>query len=77
MTTTSPKQLPRALTENLDRNVCVCYDVPKQQIIDAYLAGSKTFMEISTKTYACQGSACCEAQVKNLVKLLNEAYPNG
>jgi len=66
-----PVKLPRLLTENLNRNVCVCYDVPKQDIIDAFKKGAKTVDEISNRTYACQGSGCCKIQVERLVEALN------
>lgn len=66
--------LPRVLQNNLDRNVCTCYDVSKKTIIDAYMNGALSFEELSQKTYCCQGSGCCEAQVKKLVKVLNETY---
>ncbi|MDX1353261.1 MAG: (2Fe-2S)-binding protein, partial [Thiomicrorhabdus sp.] len=57
------KALPRELTHNLSRNVCVCYDVSKQEIIDTIKQGAKTLEEVSQKTYACQGSGCCIRQV--------------
>ena len=63
--------LPRLLTENLSRNVCVCYDVPKQAIIEAFHRGAKTVDAISNQTYACQGSGCCTRQVERLVETLN------
>ena len=66
-----PAQLPRLLTENLSRNVCVCYDVPKKDIIEAFHRGAKTVEAISNQTYACQGSGCCKLQVERLVEVLN------
>lgn len=82
MTTDKPTptvndELPRILTYNLDRNICTCYDVPKKTIIDAYKGGATTFDLVTQKTYACQGSACCEKQVQRLVAVLNEVYPDG
>lgn len=67
-------ELPRALQNNLDRNVCTCYDVSKRTLIEAYMNGAVTFDALSQKTYCCQGSGCCEAQVKKLVNVLNETY---
>lgn len=64
--------LPRVLTENLNRNLCVCYDVPKKEIIEAFKAGAHTFEEISNKTYACQGSGCCQLQLERLIETLTE-----
>lgn len=68
----SNKTLPRLLTENLNRNLCVCYDVPKQDIIDAFNAGAHTFDAISNQTYACQGSGCCQRQLERLIEVLTE-----
>lgn len=67
-----PTEIPRLLTENLERNVCVCYDVPKQEIIDAFKSGAHTFEAISNQTYACQGSGCCQRQVERLIEVLSE-----
>lgn len=67
-----PSEIPRLLTENLSRNVCVCYDVPKQEIIEAFKNGAHTFEEISNQTYACQGSGCCQHQIERLIEVLTE-----
>ena len=67
-----PDKLPRLLTQNLSRNVCVCYDVPKQDIIDAFKRGAKTFDALSNQTYVCQGSGCCKTQVEKLLVVLKE-----
>jgi len=64
--------LPRELSKNLSKNVCVCYDVPKQEIIDSVLNGAKTLDEVSNQTYACQGSGCCISQVERLIELTKE-----
>ncbi|MEA3404338.1 MAG: (2Fe-2S)-binding protein [Pseudomonadota bacterium] len=67
-----PTEIPRLLTENLDRNLCVCYDVPKKEIINAFKGGARTFEAISNQTYACQGSGCCERQLERLIEVLCE-----
>jgi len=64
--------LPKELSENLSRNVCVCYDVPKQEIINSVLNGAKTLNEVSNQTYACQGDGCCITQVERLIELIKE-----
>ena len=64
------KALPRLLTENLSRNLCVCYDVRKQDVINAFTNGARTFEAISNKTYACQGSGCCQQQLERLIEVL-------
>ena len=64
-------ELPRELTKNLNKNLCVCYDVTKQDVIDTIKQGAKTLEEVSNKTYACQGSGCCVRQVERLIELLH------
>lgn len=66
-----PNTLPRELTKNLNKNLCVCYDVSKQDVIDTIKQGAKTLEEVSNKTYACQGSGCCVRQVERLIELLH------
>lgn len=73
---TENTELPRTLTSNLERNVCTCYDVPKRTLIEAYQNGAITFEQLSQRTYACQGSACCEAQVKKLLATMHEHLPD-
>lgn len=68
----SLETLPETITRNLSRNLCVCYDVPRQEVIECILQGANTWEEVSDKTYACQGSGCCERQVKRLVEQINE-----
>lgn len=68
---TQDNALPRELTHNLSRNVCVCYDVSKKEIIETIQQGAKTLEEVSSKTYACQGSGCCIRQVERLIELLS------
>lgn len=74
MTASTDTNIPRLLSTNLERNVCTCYDVSKQQLIDAYMNGAVSFAELTQKTYACQGIAGCEKQVHNLINVLNETY---
>lgn len=62
---------PRELTKNLSRNVCVCYDVSKQDIIDTIKRGADTLEKVSNQTYACQGSGCCIRQVERLIELVH------
>lgn len=62
------EKLPKTITRNLSRNLCVCYDVPRKQVIEAILHGAETLEEVSQKTYACQGSGCCIGQVERLIE---------
>ncbi|BCN93747.1 hypothetical protein THMIRHAM_15320 [Thiomicrorhabdus immobilis] len=71
MTNNPQDALPRELTKNLSKNLCVCYDVTKQEVIDTIKQGAKTLEEVSNKTYACQGSGCCIRQVERLIELLH------
>jgi NAD(P)H-nitrite reductase large subunit len=69
-------ELPRELTKNLSKNLCVCYDVTKQDVIDTIKQGAKTVEEVGRKTYACQGSGCCIRQVERLIELLHPPESN-
>lgn len=64
--------LPRLLTENLTKSLCICYDVPKQEIVDAFKAGARTFEAISNQTYACQGCGGCQRQLEQLIDALKK-----
>jgi len=70
-------ELPRELTKNLNKNLCVCYDVSKQDVIDTIKQGAKTLEEVSNKTYACKGSGCCVRQVERLIELLHPSDKSG
>ncbi|CAN8139556.1 (2Fe-2S)-binding protein [uncultured Thiomicrorhabdus sp.] len=50
------------------RNLCVCYDVPKEEVMKAIEAGADTFEKVSAKTYACQGAGCCERLIYRLLE---------
>ncbi len=45
-------KIPPILKKNLDRNLCVCNEVLKIDIINAILNGAKTVGEIKKQTYA-------------------------
>ena len=63
-------KLPRILKKNLDKNLCVCNEVPKMDIINAILNGAKTVGEVKKETYATMGSGCCTQQVERLIECL-------
>jgi len=63
-------KLPRLLKKNLDKNLCVCNEVPKIDIINAIVNGATTVDEIKKQTYATMGSGCCELEVKRLIECL-------
>jgi NAD(P)H-nitrite reductase large subunit len=66
-------KLPAVLKENLDKNLCVCNEVPKMDIINAILNGATTVAEIKKQTYATMGSGCCTQQVERLIECLCSA----
>lgn len=63
-------KLPSILKKNLDRNLCVCNDVVKIDIINAIANGATTVEEIKKQTYATMGSGCCTQQVERLIEYL-------
>ncbi|MBO1924857.1 (2Fe-2S)-binding protein [Thiomicrorhabdus sp. 6S3-12] len=54
--------------KNPKRNLCVCYDVPKEEVMQAIEKGASSLEEVSSQTYACQGAGCCERQVERLLE---------
>ncbi|NPA72278.1 MAG: (2Fe-2S)-binding protein [Gammaproteobacteria bacterium] len=62
--------LPEILTRNLDRNLCVCNDVPKLKIIKAIVEGADTAEKVRAETYATDGNGCCQRQVDRLIECL-------
>ena len=63
-------KLPEILRQNLDRNLCVCNDVPKIDIINAIVDGATTIDEIKKQTYATMGTGCCIQQIERLIECL-------
>lgn len=63
-------KLPRILKKDLDKNLCVCNEVPKIDIINAIVNGATTVAEIKKQTYATMGSGCCIQQVERLIECL-------
>lgn len=63
-------KLPEILRQNLDRNLCVCNDVPKIDIINAIVDGATTIEEIKKQTYATMGTGCCIQQIERLIECL-------
>ena len=67
----SVDKLPRILKKNLDKNLCVCNEVPKIDIIKAIVNGANTVEEVKKETYATMGSGCCALDVKRLIEYLS------
>lgn len=63
-------KLPPALKKDLDKNLCVCNEVPKMDIINAIINGAATVGEVKKQTYATMGSGCCTQQVERLIECL-------
>lgn len=63
-------KLPPILKKNLDRNLCVCNEVIKMDIINAIINGATTVAEIKKQTYATDGIGCCTRQVERLIECL-------
>jgi NAD(P)H-nitrite reductase large subunit len=66
-------KLPAILKKNLDKNLCVCNEVPKMDIINAIVNGAATVAEVKKQTYATMGSGCCTQQVERLIECLCSA----
>lgn len=63
-------KLPPILKKNLDKNLCVCNEVNKMEVINAIVNGATTVAEIKRQTYATIGSGCCTQQVERLIECL-------
>ena len=63
-------KLTPVLKKDLDRNLCVCNDVLKMDIINAILQGATTVAEVQKQTYATEGIGCCTQQVERLIECL-------
>ena len=66
-------KLPINLRDNLDKNLCVCNEVPKRKIIRAIIDGATTLADIKKKTYATMGAGCCKQQVEKLIDCIGES----
>ena len=65
-------KLPEILKKNLDRNLCVCNEVLKRDIISAIAKGVTMVEEIKKQTYATEGNGCCTQQVERLIEYLTD-----
>jgi NAD(P)H-nitrite reductase large subunit len=63
-------KLPEILKKNPDKNLCVCNEVIKMDIINAIVNGATTVEEIKKHTYATMGSGCCTKQIERLIECL-------
>ena len=63
-------KLPDILKKNLDKNLCVCNEVPKLDIINAIVNGATTVEDVKKQTYATMGTGCCTQQIERLIECL-------
>lgn len=63
-------KLPDILKKNLDKNLCVCNEVPKMDIINAIVNGATTVEDVKKQTYATMGTGCCTQQIERLIECL-------
>lgn len=63
-------KLPPILQKNLDKDLCVCNNVLKRDIINAITNGAHTIEKIKAKTYATEGTECCKKQIERLIECL-------
>lgn len=63
-------KLPPILKKNLHKNLCVCNEVPRMDIINAIVNGATSVEAVKKQTYATMGSGCCKQQVERLIECL-------
>jgi len=63
-------KLPEVLKKDLNKNLCVCNEVPRIKIINAIIDGAATVEDVKKKTYATMGTGCCIKQVERLIECL-------
>lgn len=64
------EKLPAILKKNLEKNLCVCNEVPKMDVINAIAKGAKTVAEVERQTQATMGNGCCKRQVGRLIECI-------
>jgi len=63
-------KLPDILKQNLRRNLCVCNEVKKIDVMNAIANGANTIMKVRNHTYATGGNGCCTRQVERLIECI-------
>lgn len=51
-----------------EKQICVCYDVYADEIIEAIQNGADSVEKISDLTYACQGCGSCHLKIEALLE---------
>ncbi|SFV81069.1 BFD-like (2Fe-2S)-binding region [hydrothermal vent metagenome] len=65
------EKLPDILKRNIDKNLCVCNEVIKIDVINAIANGAITVEEVRNQTYATGGNGCCTRQVERLIECIH------
>ena len=63
-------ELPEILTRDLDKNLCVCNEVTKIDVIKSIVEGADSTELVRQKTYATDGNGCCKRQVARLIEAI-------
>ncbi|MDG6774713.1 (2Fe-2S)-binding protein [Thiomicrorhabdus sp. ZW0627] len=59
---------PENDTEEMQQQVCVCYDVMRWEIVESIRQGADTVEKVSDTTYACQGCGGCRPKIESLIE---------
>lgn len=62
--------LPDIQKIDLDKNLCVCNEVKRIDVINAIANGAKSLDEVRNETYASDGNGCCRRQICRLIEIL-------
>ncbi|MET0047533.1 MAG: (2Fe-2S)-binding protein [Sedimenticola sp.] len=68
-------KLPDILKQDIDRNLCVCNEVLKMDVINAIANGAITLEAVKQQTYATDGNGCCTRQVNRLIECIWDQEP--
>ena len=64
-------KLPDTLKRDLDRDLCTCNCVLRRDVIEAIADGATTIEEVTRRTYAADGNACCKRQIQRLIDCIH------
>ena len=64
-------KLPDILKRNIDKNLCICNEVLKIDVINVIANGAITVEEVRSITYATGGNGCCTRQVERLIECIH------
>lgn len=62
--------LPDIQKIDLERNLCVCNEVRRIDVIHAIANGAKSLDAVRERTYASDGNGCCRRQICRLIECL-------